>query len=66
MVQYNFNGLNSDGLFTMADKNYHQSPYRSFCAKYTLDGWDYPWLELFFMVPSLFEPLKFYSMYFFL
>ena len=24
------------------------------------DGWNYPWLELFFMVPSLFEPLKFY------
>ena len=23
-------------------------------------GWNYPWLELFFIVPSLFEPLKFY------
>ena len=23
-------------------------------------GWNYPWLELFFIVPSVFEPLKFY------
>ena len=36
-------------------------PNSSFYAKSTLDSWNYPWLELFFMVPSLFEPLKFYS-----
>ena len=28
--------------------------------KYTLDGWNYPSLELFLVVPSLFEPLKYY------
>ena len=26
---------------------------------YTMDGWNYPWVELIFMVLSLFEPLKF-------
>ena len=26
----------------------------------TLDGWNYPWQELIFMVPSLLKPLKFY------
>ena len=33
---------------------------RSFYAKFTLDGWNYTWLELFFMVPSLFKTLNFY------
>ena len=31
-----------------------------FIQKLTLDGWNYPWLELISMVPSLFEPWKFY------
>ena len=44
-------GSNSDGSFTWA--GYH-SPYRSFLCIF------YPgWLELFLMVPSLLEPLKF-------
>ena len=34
--------------------------YRSFYAYSTLDGWNNSLLELFFMVQSLFEPLKFY------
>ena len=29
-------------------------------------GWNYSWLEPFFMIPSLFEPLRFYCTIFFL
>ena len=50
----------SDGSFTMTGWNQHHGPCKSFYAYSTLDGWNYPWLEQFFMVSSLFKPLNFY------
>ena len=34
--------------------------------KHTLAGWNYLWLGPIFLVPSLFEPLRLYYIYFFL
>ena len=34
-----------------------------FIYKLALAGWNYPWLELIFIVPKVFQLLKFYSTY---
>ena len=45
------------------DRTLFLVPRGYFIWKVTLDGQNYPWLELIFMVPSLFEPMKFYCIY---